>query len=399
MIGTRKDTWQTTVIYQSASDGFRCKHCSNITSFVGEFLEYRIYIDDSVDMVGGNLQLKLPLSMTSTYFSDTPVFQAHPWFFSWRGSSSILTTKHPLINKTFNTVIFQPPSFHENPYKTYPTALVLDLNETLYNVSSDIINDAIVEKQTIGEFIIVGFGDYDRDSRTSLLPPVDSPAEYFYCANGTRGDSCGGCIPDNPGSFSDYLAYMGNTCGRRGTIMGRGNEILDFLIKSVLPEAKKATINRMSTDQPNLGIMGFSLGGLLACHAALTRPNIFGFAACQSPAFFWPLINATHAYFFFNNITLKDPSKRYNRPFQRIYLDAGGTETYAPSKVMPAMLNAARELNRTGNFEWDKNLWVNVFPSHTHSFNAWISRLWLPFRIFFPTNAASYSGQINCVSH
>ena len=340
-------------------------------------------------MVGGNLQIKLPVSMSSSYFKSSPVFRAYPWFFTKRGSLIILPSQYPPILKSLNIIIFQPPSFHENPYKTYPTTLVLDLNEELYNISADVINEAIVGKGTVGEFVLVGFGDYTRDARSSLLPPVDSPGEYFLCVNGSREDNCGGCVPEHPGSFSNYLKYMCNKCGQRGTIMGKGNETLDFLINAILPKAKKSTNNRMRLDQPNLGIMGFSLGGLLACHAAWTRPNIFGFAACQSPALFWPLINATHAKFFFNNITLKDHNLRSNRPFQRLYLDAGGTETYPPSKVMPAMLEAANELHSTGYFDWNKNLWVNVFPDDTHSFTAWVSRLWLPLRIFFPNKSST----------
>ena len=339
-------------------------------------------------MVGGNLQLKLPVSMTSNYFNDTPVFYAYPWFFSKRGSVTILPIQSPQIGKLREIVVYRPPSFEENTYKIYPTMIVFDLNEEMYNVSADIINKAIVDKGTIGDFILIGFGDYTREERSSLLTPVDSPGEYFLCINGSREDRCGNCIPEHPGSFTNYLSHMYSKCGRHEELPGKGNDTLDFLINTVIPKAKGVTKNRMLTDQHSFGVMGFSLGGLLACHAAWTMPNTFGFAACQSPAFFWPLINASVASFFFNNVTLKDQKLRTNRPFQKMYLDAGGTETYPPSNLMPVMLAAAKEIHSSGYFDWNKNLWVNVFPDATHSFTTWLSRMWVPLRIFFPTSPA-----------
>lgn len=63
---TGVDTWRTDITYSSAMDGFRCQNCSDNSTFTGHLLQYRVYIDDKVDMVGGNLQLKLPISQVSS---------------------------------------------------------------------------------------------------------------------------------------------------------------------------------------------------------------------------------------------------------------------------------------------------------------------------------------------
>lgn len=385
---TGRDTWRGIITYQSDSNGIRCQYCDNRASLTDANFEYRIYIDDSTDMIGGNLHLKLPISKSSGYFDEIPIFIAYPWFFSQKGVGNVVIIESPQIGKNRSIVIYTPPSFYENTFKAYPVLIVFDLNEELYNVSADLINAPIVEKETVGEHIMVGFGDYIHDDeRMDLLTQVSGSGFPYLCINGSLADSCDHCVPADVKDFKEHIWYMRNKCGRLEDVGGKGNDTLDFLIKTVLPKAKEFTKDRMRTDQPNLGVMGYSLGGLMACHAAWTRPKIFGFAACQSPSFWWPGIkNYTEAGFFFNNDTMKDPDLRNNRPSQKIYLDAGGTETLMPFSLTQAMLSAAQDMGTTGFFEWDKNLWANVFPEDVHSSTTWVSRMWSPLRIFFPAN-------------
>jgi len=118
---------------------------------------------------------------------------------------------------------------------------------------------------------------------------------------------------------------MRDKCGKSIRTGGYGEKTLDFLLKTVLPKVNEITNNRVLTDQQNTGIMGYSLGGLMACHAAWTRPTAFGMAACQSPSLWWPLNNITfyECKFEFLNVTLKDETLNRNRYPQKILLDAG----------------------------------------------------------------------------
>ena len=381
---TGSNTWQAVITYQSANDGFRCQHCSDNSDFIGSYFQYRIYIDDRIDMIGGNMQVRIPISKSSSYFDDTPKYFAYPWFFSKEGNGTAVSIESPQTGRNFSIVIYRPPSFEENTFKTYPTVLVFDLSEEIYKAVATIMAAPTVEKGTIGEYILIGFGDYtSQDDRTNLLTQVPGPSHE--CINGTYDTQCDNCFPAGI-NYTEYIWYMTNKCGKQVETGGKGNETLDFLLDTVIPKVKNITNMRMLTDQPNLGIMGYSLGGLMACHAAWTRPNIFGFAACQSPSFWWPYNNDFSAGdFFFINVTLKDETLRNHRSGQRIYLDAGGKETYLPFTLTQAMLFAAQDMENTAYFEWDKNLWANVFSDDPHSFTYWAMRIWNPLKIFFPT--------------
>ena len=333
-------------------------------------------------MIGGNLQLKLPISKSSSFFNDAPEYFAYPWFFSKKGSASVESIDSPQLDRSYNIVIYKPPSFEENPYKVYPTILVFDLNDQIYNSSANLINEPIVERGTIGEYIMIGFGNYiSGQDRTDLLTQVTGPMDV--CRNGTFADHCNGCLPDNAlTNVTEFRLLMANTCGRKKQVGGKGNDTLDFLQDTVIPRAKNVTNMRMRTDQPHLGVIGMSLGGLMACHAAWTRPNVYGFAACQSPSFWWPIIGDMDNEFFFNNVSMKDYNLRMNRPFQRIYLDVGGVEGHM---MTHGMLKAAQAMVGTGHFHWDRNIWTNVFPGMPHTIPDWLTRIWDPLRIFFPT--------------
>lgn len=113
-------------------------------------------------------------------------------------------------------------------------------------------------------------------------------------------------------------------CGKVTQFPGKGNKLLDFVINAARPRVKELTQNRLLTDQPNTGVIGYSLGGLMSCHAAWTRSNVFGLAACQSPSFWWPRINGTgECAFDFINVTMKNSKLKTDRYPQRILIDAG----------------------------------------------------------------------------
>ena len=120
---------------------------------------------------------------------------------------------------------------------------------------------------------------------------------------------------------------MREKCGKPIKSGGSGDKMLDFLLNTVFPKSNTLAQNRIRTDQPNTGIMGYSLGGLMACYAAWTRSSVFGMAACQSPSLWWPLESTKfeECEFGFLNITLEDKNLMTNRHPQKILLDAGKT--------------------------------------------------------------------------
>lgn len=308
-----KDTWRTVVIYQSTVDGFRCQDCGANSIFTDGNFEYRIFIDDNTNMIGGNFQIKLPISKSSKYFSDIPEFLEYPWFDAKTGQRSMFSVESPQLLRNFSVLIHKPPSFMENTYKIYPTVIVFDLTESMHNITIRLWRRVPLEKA-----FLLGLGTFlSPDDRLDLLSQVSG--NWYTCINGTTIDGCGGCVPAGV-NFTTYVWYMEYRCGQPVmNVGGKGNDTLDFIVDAVVPRAQEIANMRMLTDQSNFGIMGFSLGGLMACHAAWTRPEIFGFASCQSPSFWWPYVNFTHSSSFFNTVTLKDETLLHNRPYQMIY--------------------------------------------------------------------------------
>ena len=294
-----------------------------------------------MDMLGGNFQIKLPISQASSHFNDAPVFYAFPWFFTKEGTASVIPIASPQIGKNKSILLYTPPSFYENTYKTYPTILAFDVDEVMYNVTKHLIRTPIVEKQTVSEYIMVGFGDYLMNGeRASLLTQMYSLE--FKCNNGSFDNRCNGCLKSSYANHSEFEVDS-SRCGQMVKFGGQGNDTLDYLTQTVLPRLKNITSNRMLTDQPHLGILGFSFGGLMACHAAWTRPKVFGFAACQSPYFPWPdPTNQPQTTYFFTNVSLQDSNLRTSRPYQRIYMDVGGSEN--PSAMIAPLMYVKQEL-------------------------------------------------------
>lgn len=66
---------------------------------------------------------------------------------------------------------------------------------------------------------------------------------------------------------------------------GKGDLYLNFLFDTVLPWASSRY--RIGVTRDMIGIAGSSLGGLISCYGAWTRPIHVGRAVCMSSSFWW----------------------------------------------------------------------------------------------------------------
>lgn len=194
MTKTSGYTWSINITYQSSDEGFQCQGCSDETRITRK-MEYRIFIDDKKDMVGGNFAVSLPVSMTSSYFDGKPIYEVYPWFNKRVGTISSFTVHSPEIGSDRLIALYLPPSYDENIYKRYPKFFVFDMMPNSLQIFKNSLDNLIGRSGTTKEFILIGFGSYLPGGRTNLLTP--SPGYFLNCINGTLLDNCDHCIPSN----------------------------------------------------------------------------------------------------------------------------------------------------------------------------------------------------------
>jgi hypothetical protein len=142
-----------------------------------------------------------------------------------------------------------------------------------------------VELAVSEEIVIIGSDDYavdntEKHGRYLMLTP--SQGIDWLCNEGTYQDNCNGCVPPeyNLIDVEDkrlYYETLKNGCGYPFVTGGHGIQYVDYMLKEVLPIVNSLASNRLKTDRENLGISGCSLGGIMACHSAYTRPETFSF--------------------------------------------------------------------------------------------------------------------------
>lgn len=373
------DTWTILISYNSSIDGFGCSECSDNSLLLNNKLQFRISAENWKDMEGPNFAINFPISATSQYFEEVPEFVVYPWFFTTEGSSLNFSIDSIHIGQTRQLLLYLPPSFRENIYKSYPGIFMFDLDTGYHVVLKNALQGPIYPHKISEEYIVIGFADYNGSRDDLLTPTVGSS---FICINGTFENNCDGCLPTNVNN-TVLLYYLTNICGKVVRKGGKGDDTLDFLLYEVLPEAMTLTDSRL--DNSSLGIMGYSLGGLMSCYAAWTRPYNFKYASCSSPSFWWPADeNYTACNFDFLNKTLKDPNLWVNRPEQKIYIDAGGAEIDDPFSLTQAAVESAAIISTNEFFTLNENLWIHVSPGKQHSMVEFNSRLWKGFKTLLP---------------
>ncbi|XP_052769356.1 uncharacterized protein LOC128209375 [Mya arenaria] len=378
-----KDTWSMRFNYKSTPKGFQCEPCYGDAVLPNKLLQFRILVDDHNDMMGANFALKLPVSAASAYFKSKPEFVFHPWFYTNSGSLSNLTVASQYIGGRRDVAVWRPPSFLENPFKSYPVVIVFDVGPNEAESFKYIFDELVYPTQVSQEAIVVAFGDYKIQNRHTLMTP--SMSVDYECINGTFEDMCGFCLPDfSTLNATHFLQLMINKCGKRTTVGGLGEQTLDFLINEAMPEANRSSSGRIQPGR--YGILGYSLGGLMSCHAAWTRSAVFSFAACMSPSFWWPLNNETNNLcdFDFNNKTLKNPAYAVNRPSQRIFIDAGGLENDNPYNLTQAAIDAAHAISSHENYKLDENVWIEISPLEKHNNLQSLRRMQNAFSVLLP---------------
>ena len=189
---------------------------------------------------------------------------------------------------------------------------------------------------------------------------VDRGAERQICS----GRACPAIIVgihNSPARMREYTPSRDAEVGDGGG----ADRYLDFVTRELKPfiDSRFRTLR----GPQNTGIGGSSLGGLLALHAGLTRPNVFGKVLAMSPSLWW------------NNREMIDRVARTpNLPSLRLYLDSGGP------RDGKANTDAMRDLLAGKGLRFNENLWHWHEPGAVHNEAAWRARFPRAFGALFP---------------
>ena len=347
--------------------------------------EFRVYLNDSRDMLGPNFVLNLPLSTSTKNITTIPEFWEYPWYFSKKVREIKRKIYSSELQETREVIAVLPPSFQENTYKRYETLIVNDGQRI--NMMVPQLTALMIERALIREVLVVGITNDDTYSnRVPLLAP--SSGANFHCINGDHDpDDCNGCVQckSDVCDYEDIIKDF-QRCHKWIKIPKvRGELYLDFIQNILIPECQSKY--RALADAENFGIMGFSMGGLISCHAVWTRPQTFGLAACMSSSFWWPFPeNGSFPHDVGFEFTTKTLTKfKGARPRQKIYIDVGSKE--GDIMISPAR-KASRILSSTPYFKLNENLWFYIWKEEYHTFYTGVHRSWVPFIAFYGTEGS-----------
>ena len=131
---------------------------------------------------------------------------------------------------------------------------------------------------------------YLMDGQNIFQKPSGTPAEWGADETATRLIQAGKIEPliivgVPHGGASRAEEYIPGSSASGKTIFGRtpaGDDHVAWLAREVMPRVERAF--RVRTGPANTGVGGASAGGLIALHAALERPDLFGRVFAESPA-------------------------------------------------------------------------------------------------------------------
>jgi len=241
-------------------------------------------------------------------------------------------------------VIYTPPSYNENIFKTIKNVLVMHDGQNLFDPSLCFAGKCWYVQKTINQ--LVTSGNMEEVLVVGINNSPDRINEYTY-------------------------SYDSEIKGG-----GKGDLYLDFIEKIVLPTIQ--TNYRAVFKKENLGILGSSLGGLISCYAGWTRSSIYGRSGCMSSSFFWNKMD-------FNNTILTTKSSPL--PDLTIYLDSGNTGPAQDDMVETMTVRDTIQAIGRGHYIMNKNLFYYLDKGGQHSEEYWAARFHIPMSAFYPATA------------
>jgi predicted alpha/beta superfamily hydrolase len=319
MSNVRTDEWLVTLNYTRLSAGTR--------------MEMKALVNDKTWQIGCNDIVFLP--------SEDSSVTLYPFFFTYQGKYKVTKNIAPPPGSDIlprPLVIYTPPSYYENTYKPQRNVLVMHDGQNLFDDSTSFLGVSWRCQDTVDQLVVEG--RMEEILIVGIYNTVDRIDEYTYSVDPKYGG-------------------------------GDGDAYLDYIQASVFPYVQ--TNYRVEMNQPNMGILGSSLGGLISCYAGWTRSSVYAKAGCMSTSFWWNDED-------FNNVILvEDPAP--NSSTYEVYLDSGDSGTDHDDRDQT--IRVRDHIAQLG-FTLDVNEFYYLDKGGQHSEYYWGARFWVPMIYLYP---------------
>lgn len=159
------------------------------------------------------------------------------------------------------------------------------------NQKGTLISDVLLNSKVLGYQITysvyVPYGFSNSEKLSSIY--VTDGYEYLHPKLGNMSTVLDNLIEDKKiepviAIFIDHRAPIDRSNNRRMQELAMNAKYLDFFTQELLPQIE--TAYPVIRNAQHRAILGTSMGGLTATYFAFTRPDVFGMAGIQSPAFY-----------------------------------------------------------------------------------------------------------------
>jgi predicted alpha/beta superfamily hydrolase len=296
-------------------------------------LEVKVLVDDSVWMIGSNHHV--------TSVKDQQVEDLYPWFYTSKGSLSIINRVYSNELGNFRDVIvYTPPSYTENTLKVHKNVLIMHDGQNLFDPRTSAFGTAWMCQDTLDSLIVQGksdevliVGPYNTNDRTNEYTYIYDPSE------------------------------------KTG---GKGDLYLDWIESTLIPLTQKTF--RVNIQRETLGILGSSLGGLISCYAGWTRADVYGKVGCMSSSFWWDDNN-------YQNDVIVNNRPNANYPYPAFYMDSGTSGGDGSCAVYTGQIY---DYYLTLGFQENVNVWKYIDVGGSHNEASWGNRFYLPMESLYP---------------
>jgi predicted alpha/beta superfamily hydrolase len=325
----------TSATANSTADGFVYSASVNCNDATAK-LEAKVLIDDSTWMIGSNHHV--------TVAKDQQIEEIYPWFYTSKGSLSIINRVYSAELKNYRDIIvYTPPSYLENTLKTHKNVLIMHDGQNLFDPRTSAFGTAWMCQDTLDSLIVQG--KMDEVLIMGAYNTVDRNNEYTYVYDASEGFG------------------------------GKGDLYLDWIESTLIPLTAKSF--RVNIQRETLGILGSSLGGLISCYAGWTRGKVYGKVGCMSSSFWWDEND------YQNNIIVNNGPAV---PFPQFYMDSGTSGGDASCAVYTGQVYDY--YIATYGYEANVNVWKYIDQGGSHNEASWGKRFYIPMESLYPPNTA-----------